>query len=166
MATGAHHRWAEQRMVRHGARPYLRRFVAALTVASHTDMDAVTRFSCYSINRSICVVTCGALSSNGDIGMEPTWVPSDIPTAVTCITVSRCRSSTDGLVRNVVGRLAISRWIGARVTGTALVRHTHLGVVPQGGFPGGADVVTRIATGTPNRNMATGLASCVVTVVT
>ena len=59
-------------------------------------------------------------------------------TAVTVVDCKPCQR----LVRNVIGRWSIRRWIGSTVTGRTLVGHQSLGVIPTGRFPSRNAVAT------------------------
>ena len=87
------------------------------------------------------VVATYALTADRDILMKYPGVPVCVATLVTAVTVVDCKPC-QRLVRNVIGRWSIRRWIGSTVTGRTLVGHQSLGVIPTGRFPSRNAVAT------------------------
>ena len=102
-------------------------------------------------------MTRRALGRDGDIHMEATREPAGVARLVTAVAIGD-RNTGQGLVRNMVHRLAVGWRIGSAVASGALVGHRHLRVVPLGGLPArdavatdavhaGGDVHARLAGG-------------------
>ncbi len=66
--------------------------------------------------------------------MELARTPARITTLVAGVAVCN-RHTTQALVGNVIGGLAICRRVAATVASRTLVRHRQLGVVPAAGLP-------------------------------
>ena len=91
------------------------------------------RLACHTIT---CREVAGrALRRYNDVAVKLTWTPARITTLVAGVAVCD-RHTSQALVWDVVRGLAVGRWVTSCVTGRALVRHCHLGVVPTTGLPG------------------------------
>ena len=79
-----------------------------------------------------CVVTALTARGHCDVGVKTPRVPANVTALVARITVGCTRQASVG---NVVGGLAVGRWVAARVTRRTLVGYRQLGVVPGAGLP-------------------------------
>jgi hypothetical protein len=84
--------------------------VAAFTVSGNGRVGCRSGFAGQTIAPR--QMAGGALSRDRHIAVEGTWVPAAVPCLVAAVAVSDSHTG-QGLVRNMVQRFAIGRWVGA-----------------------------------------------------
>jgi len=138
VATGAIGGTVEQAVVGFGAQPGAGGLMAALTHRlAVVDSGGGTRRRA----KVAAQVAAGALGRDRHIGMELPRIPAGVAPLVAAIAVGD-RHTTEGFVRNVVGRGAAGGREAAGVAGRTLVGHRSLRMVPPGRLPACGGVAT------------------------